>query len=179
MALRHQLLNDDLIWHDRKRWYEALSLITNLFERHKGELAEVERIALALRNKIDGVDRFIQENTAQVCPDCRKVCCINKHGYYDHQDLIYITALALTPPQYGAGIEDVAPCQFLSETGCGIERSLRPFRCNWHFCSELIAFMNSGPPKPLREFNNKFRELQSLRQEMADRFFLILTMNRS
>jgi hypothetical protein len=175
MTLRHPILNDYLTWHDRKRWNEALSLITNLFEQRKGDLAEVERIAVKLKNKIDGIDRFIQENTAQVCPDCRTVCCINKHGYCDHQDLIYIAALGLTPSLYGEEIKDTAPCQFLSETGCKIERSIRPFRCNWHFCSELIAFMNSGPAKPLREFNNKFRELQSLRQEMADQFFRILS----
>ena len=177
MALRHLLLNDDLSWHDRKRWYEALSLITTLFEHSNSDLASVERIAFELSSKIEGVDRFIQDNTAQVCPDCRKVCCINKHGYYDHQDLVYITALGHTPPIYREGIEDAAPCQFLSETGCRIERSLRPFRCNWHFCSELIAFMNSGPARPLREFNNSFQKLQTLRQEMADRFSLILTMN--
>ncbi len=174
MALRHPILNDDLTWHDRKSWDEALSLITQLFGRRTVDLMEIRRMTLALKSKIDGVDLFIQENTAQVCPDCRKVCCINKHGYYDHQDLVYITALGLAPPRYREGIEDTAPCQFLSETGCRIERSLRPFRCNWHFCSELIAFMNSGPAKPLREFNDKFRELQALRQEIADRFFLIL-----
>jgi len=175
MTLRHPILNNDLTRHDRKRWDVALSIITAAFRGRNGDLADVERMAHELRVGISNVNLYIQDNTSQVCPNCREVCCINKHGYYDYQDLIYITALALTMPQYREGVEDTAPCQFLSETGCSMERSIRPFRCNWHFCSELIAFMNSGSAKPFREFNNKFRELQSLRQEMVDQFFTILS----
>jgi len=168
------ILNDELTWHDRERWDEALSLLRNLFS-HNNDLDEIRRLAVALRRDIDAVDHFIQQNTAQVCPDCQKVCCINRHGYYDYQDLIYITALGNAPPLYGEGIVDTAPCQFLSKYGCAIERSIRPFRCNWHFCTDLIAFMSSGPAKPLRAFNLQFRELQLLRQEMTDFFFDILS----
>ncbi len=175
MSVRHPILNDSLTWHDRAKWDEALSMISVLFSKRNGDLSEVRRIAKSLRTSIDAVDGFIQINTAQVCPGCMKVCCINKHGYHDYQDLVYITSLGLKPPPYREGIEDTAPCQFLSECGCTIERSIRPFRCNWHFCSELIAFMNAGPAKPLREFNLKFKELQALRQEMIDHFFGILS----
>jgi hypothetical protein len=173
MHVPHAVLNDDLTWHDTERWNEALFLVRSQFGRELDGLIRIREMAAELRGRIDAVDSFIQENTAHVCPDCRKVCCINKHGYYDYQDLIYISALGLEPPAYSEGIADTDPCQFLGGTGCLIERSIRPFRCNWHFCSELIAFMNSGPAKPLREFNNKFRELQSLRQAISNAFFSI------
>ncbi len=175
MIRPHLLLNNELVWHHRKTWDDAVSLLRDLFGHHNSELSEMGRLAMTLRDHIDAVDHFIQQKTAQVCPDCQKVCCINKHGYYDYQDLIYITALGLTPPLYGEGIVDTAPCQFLSECGCAIERSIRPFRCNWHFCTDLIAFMSTGPAKPLREFNLQFKELQALRQEMIDYFFDILS----
>ncbi|HTZ18794.1 MAG TPA: hypothetical protein VMB78_10190 [Dissulfurispiraceae bacterium] len=167
-------MNDALTWHDKKMWAEALSMLAGVFSRRNGDVHEIRDLALSLRRKIDAVDGFIQANTAQVCPGCRKVCCINKHGYYDHQDLIYISALGLKPPPYREGISDTDPCQFLSEYGCTIDRSIRPFRCNWHFCNELIDHMNAGPAKPLREFNLQFRELQALRQEMTDHFFRVL-----
>ncbi len=175
MIRPHLLLNNELVWHDRKKWDEAVSLLRDLFAHHNSELSKMGCLAMALRGHIDAVDHFIQQNTAQVCPDCQKVCCINRHGYYDYQDLIYITALGLTPPLYGEGIVDTAPCQFLSECGCAIERSIRPFRCNWHFCTDLMVFMSSGPAKPLREFNLQFKELQALRQAMIDYFFDILS----
>jgi hypothetical protein len=174
MPSQHLILNDKLTWHDRERWDEALSLLENLFYHHNSDLYGMRRMAIYLRGNIDTVDHFIQQNTAQVCPACQEVCCINKHGYYDYQDLIYITALGLTPPLYREDIVDTAPCQFLAKYGCGIERSIRPFRCNWHFCTGLIAFMSSGPAKPLREFNLQFKKLQALRQEMIELFFAIL-----
>jgi hypothetical protein len=175
MSSRHHLLNENLAWHDRKKWNDALSLLKDFCKHHRQELAEIGDTAMELKNMIDSVDRYIQENTSRVCPDCRKVCCINRHGYYDYLDLIYVTLLGLTPPNYGDNIEDTAPCQFLSSAGCRIQRSLRPFRCNWHFCSELIVFMNAGPARNLREFNNSFRELQALRREMAEQFFMVLS----
>jgi hypothetical protein len=174
MNAPHSVLNDNLNWHESDSWTEALSLLRILFGHERDSLIEIRSMAITLRGKIDTIDRFIEENTVRVCPGCRKVCCINKHGYYDYQDLIYIIALGLEPPAYSEGIADNDPCQFLGETGCLIERSLRPFRCNWHFCSELITFMNSGPAKPLREFNDKFRKLQSLRQAIRDAFFSIV-----
>jgi hypothetical protein len=117
----HLILNDELTWHDRGKWNEAVSLLRDFFSHHKSDRSEMNRLAMALKGQIDAVDHFIQLNTAQVCPDCQKVCCINRHGYYDYQDLIYITALGLTPPLYGEGIVDTAPCQFLSEYGCAID----------------------------------------------------------
>ncbi len=174
MKVPHPVLNESLTWHDRKMWNEALSLLATFFRQRKDDLSGVQRMASLLRAEIDAVDGFIQLNTSQVCPDCRKVCCINKHSYHDYHDLIYITLLGMTPPPYREDVDDADPCQFLSEYGCTIDRPIRPFRCNWHFCSELIAFMNSGPAKPMREFNLHFKELQALRQEMIENFFGLL-----
>jgi len=174
MIARHPIINSELTWHNREEWNKALLLIKRTFVQNRKDLSEVVRLAQALNREIDNIDTFIQENTSKVCPNCRKVCCINKHGYYDHHDLIYITALGHTPPIYGNGIEDTAPCQFLCHTGCTIDRSMRPFRCNWHFCSELIDFMNSGPAKPMREFSDSFSRLQSLRCEMSETFLTLI-----
>jgi len=174
MGSHHHLLNSELTWHNREMWDEAVSYLELLFRRRNGGLSQISNTASSLRNRIDAVDAFIQVNTAAVCPDCRKVCCINKHGYHDYQDLIYLASLGLKPPHYRNGIGDADPCQFLSEFGCTIDRALRPFRCNWHFCSELINHMNAGPAKSLREFNLQFKELQALRQEMVDIFSNLL-----
>jgi hypothetical protein len=171
MSRLNLILNDNLSWHDRNRWNNALSLLRDLFNSSQGALSQTCLHAHTLKEQIDAVDHFIQKSTSQVCPECQKVCCINRHGYYDYQDLIYITALGLTPPRYRDGIEDTDPCQFLSDSGCTIARSLRPFRCNWHFCPELIDSMSAGPAKPLREFNLQFQKLQAIRHTMLDLFF--------
>jgi len=137
---------------------------------HRGEMIRVKHYARVLRDEIDGVSDFIQLNTSVVCPACEKVCCINKHGYYDHEDLIYVFALGLEHPVYREGVHDTAPCQFLSEHGCSKERSARPFRCNWYFCDALLVHMEQGPAQPYREFISRFQGIIETRQKMMDEF---------
>jgi hypothetical protein len=133
-------------------------------------MLHVEHYARMLKEEMDRISGFIQLNTSEVCPACVKVCCINKHGYYDYEDLIYVVALGLEPPVYGENIHDTAPCQFLSAHGCSKERSARPFRCNWYFCDALLAHMEQGPAKPYREFISRFQGIIGTRQKMIDEF---------
>lgn len=129
-----------------------------------------KELAYQLRIATDGVSPFIQQITSAVCPSCEKVCCIDRHGHYNDQDLIYIRALGTEPPSYKEGVIDTDPCQFLSESGCTLERSVRPFRCNWYFCSSLLEYMEQGPPKPYREFIGRFQRIVELRGAMLEHF---------
>jgi len=155
--------------------HEALTVehIERMMQLYRGELIHVVQHARMLKEEIDGISSFIQLNTSVVCPACEKVCCVNKHGYYDHEDLIYVFALGLKGPVYGAGIHDTAPCQFLSERGCSRERSARPFRCNWYFCNTLLTHMEQGPAKPYREFITRFQGIIETRGKMIDEFSAI------
>jgi hypothetical protein len=152
---------------------ETSQHIERMIDVHRGELIHVVQYARMLKEEIDGISGFIQLNTSVVCPACEKVCCINKHGYYDHEDLIYVFSLGQERPVYGKGIDDTAPCQFLSERGCSRERSVRPFRCNWYFCDTLLGHMEKGPAKPYREFISRFQGIIETRRKMMDEFSLI------
>jgi len=152
---------------------ETSEYIEQVMNVRRGELIHVVHYAHMIKEEIERVSGFIQQNTSVVCPSCEKVCCINKHGYYDHQDLIYVFALGLERPVYGEGIHDTAPCQFLSGLGCRKERSARPFRCNWYFCDVLLAYMEHGPAKPYREFITRFQEVIETRRKMIDEFSVI------
>lgn len=168
------LLNHELSWHKRAAWNEVIELLKKFSSEHNKELSYVKDLATIIRFRIDAIDAFIQQNTAIVCPHCENVCCINRHGYYDYEDLIYIHALGLTVPIYKEGVSDTEPCQFLSRYGCTIERSIRPFRCNWYFCNALLAHIENGPAKPYRTFIKKLDEIVNLRKEMLDAFFKVL-----
>lgn len=170
MTIPMSQLNDTPLWHDRERWYAATSFLERMFNNYGSELSEVTEYANELGKRIDAVSPFIQDNTASVCPLCPKVCCINVHGYYDHNDLTYIYALGLRPLRYKEGLNDTGPCQFLSRDGCGLERPVRPFRCNWYFCRRLTQQMEDGPARPYRQFVNRFQEVVDLRRLMLDEF---------
>ena len=171
MTVPVRQLNDTPIWHDRARWHASTSLLERMFRSYGNELSAVVECADELWKKIGAVSPFIQDATASVCPACQKVCCISVHGYYDYNDLIYIYALGLRPPRYEEGMNRTDPCQFLSPDGCGLERSARPFRCNWYFCRSLILHMEDGPARPYRQFVNRLQEVIDLRRLMLDEFF--------
>jgi len=134
------------------------------------ESSKLLNSAMLLKNAIERIDAFIQEHTAEVCPHCWNVCCINKHGYYDYADLIYIQALGLEPPDYKEDVRDTDSCQFLSAAGCTIERSLRPFRCNWYFCSALLKTIEDGAAKPYRQFIKEFEKVIELKKTVVATF---------
>ncbi|MGO9014914.1 MAG: hypothetical protein ACLQF0_08040 [Dissulfurispiraceae bacterium] len=134
------------------------------------ESSKLFNSAVLLKNSIETIDAFIQKHTAEVCPNCRNVCCINRHGYYDYADLVYIQALGLELPAYKKDVRDTDCCQFLSVTGCAIERSLRPFRCNWYFCGGLLKSMEDGAAKQYRQFIKEFQKVIELRKTVMDTF---------
>lgn len=165
------LLNDKLSWHERERWDKTLCLMKGFFENNSDSAVRIKKMALGVKEGISSIDVFIQQNAALVCPDCKKVCCINMHAYYDYQDLVYIYALGLAPPRYKESVKDSEPCQFIGFQGCTIERSLRPFRCNWYFCDPFLKYMGNGPAKQYRQFIGSFHNVIDLRKEMLDEFF--------
>lgn len=167
------LLNASLSWHNREQWDKAICLLEHVFNDKLADLGALQEKALAVKKGIDAIDAFIQINTSEACPDCEKVCCMNKHGYYDHEDLIYIYALGLKPTAYKDKFRDSDPCQFISSQGCTIARAVRPFRCNWYFCTKLLNHIENGPAKPYREFISRFDKTITARKEMLDEFFRI------
>lgn len=153
-------------WHDCDRDGAVSSHIERIFSLYPDILKKSNDIARMIKVKIEGIDHFIQQGTSEVCPSCENKCCINRHGYYDNLDILYIMALGLRPPVYRQGLSDTDPCQFLSENGCRKERYLRPFRCNWYFCQPLLNHMELGPARPYREFIRVLNEILDLRSEL-------------
>jgi hypothetical protein len=129
---------------------------------------KVREAARRTRAGIEKISPFIQQATQTVCPKCNDVCCLSKHGYYNFEDLVYMHALGLKVPQHEACRADSDPCQFLSEKGCSIDRTVRPSGCNWYFCSALLDHMEEMPG--YREFDDALWEVAELWLEMMKEF---------
>jgi len=140
--------------------------IEEFFKNNKKDLSKVIELSLKVKEGIEEIDPFIHQNTSVVCPECEKVCCINRHAYYNSEDLIYIYALGLTPYKH---LDDKEPCQFLSGNGCVLERSIRPSGCNWYFCGSLYDSMEKIP-KEYTEFDETLRYLAEAWMEMIKEF---------
>jgi hypothetical protein len=153
---------------DQNIYERIVIFLEDIFNNHGDKLQKVREIAQRIKNEIGKISPFIQQTTQIICTDCEDVCCINKHGYYNYEDLVYIHALGLKPPHYEFGRKDSDPCQFLSENGCSMERSRRPSNCNWYFCDFLINHMGKNPD--YQQFDDSLGNIAELWMEMMDEF---------
>ncbi len=119
-----------------------------------------------LRNLFESLSSFIQEHTSVVCSSCEKVCCINKHGRHDPEDILFISAIGIELLPYEPDRRDEDPCRFLGSDGCSLERWMRPFRCTWYFCEPLLKSIGEDGGKAHREFVGSLQKLVSIRQKL-------------
>jgi hypothetical protein len=166
-------------YHENEKLRQFHELTANIFKKNGEKLNEVKRLAHEVLDFLNAVDPFIQNHTEAVCPYCEKVCCINKHSYYEHEDIIYIYALAEKIPFYKKRIDNSDHCQFLGANGCTIRRSLRPYRCNWFFCTPLLERMQSNSAVHYRKFIRLLEKITSKRENMLNAFIKVIQKNKS
>jgi len=149
--------------------------IQRMFIAQRDLLSGVRNTAFEVRDIIETISLSIEPLTAVVCPDCISVCCINRHSRYDWSDLIFMTALGNDIPEDNTGIEDSAPCRFLGRNGCTLERSTRPYRCTWFFCTPLLDYaIEMSGPSGYRKFMEKLQLITEKRSSMIHDFDTIL-----
>jgi hypothetical protein len=147
-----------------------IGLTEDLFCRQDALLLRVRELAAEVSGIVGELDCYIERHTASACPDCRNVCCINRHSYHTHEDLVYILALREKVPGYDLGVAGTDPCQFLGKRGCVIRRSLRPHRCNSYFCAPLLELMEKGNAREYRRFVASLKRLTDARMAMLYNF---------
>jgi hypothetical protein len=125
----------------------------------KKDTAAAERI----RQVLIDLSPMIEEYTARVCPDCRDICCKQRHGIMNDQDLRFLSALNVKLPSYEQDRPPDGPCQFMAPEGCTSPRWLRPWRCTSFFCDALLDVMNSGPQKKARQISALIQEIVDIR----------------
>lgn len=122
--------------------------------------------AQRLKDLLIELSPLVQEYTADVCPDCRDVCCKQKRSIMDEQDVRYLSALGMPLPVYDSARLPDDPCQFMDDQGCGTPRWLRPWRCTWYFCDPLLAAVNEGPRKKARKLSAVIQDIVDIRNSL-------------
>ncbi|MBM4140529.1 MAG: hypothetical protein FJ242_03400 [Nitrospira sp.] len=170
--MNRDFFDRSLNYQDQDTYNQILSNVEVIFQKHDDELQRVKEIAQMIREGIEEISPFIQQCTEIVCPACKNICCSNKHGYYNQEDLVYIHALGLKPPDFEFGKKESDPCQFFSMTGCALERSVRPSGCNWYFCESLLDYMEMRPD--YQEFDDSLGDVATLWMELMKVFAWIM-----
>jgi len=127
---------------------------------------EKREIAHEIKETFDLVSPFIEKHTLMLCPDCEKVCCADKHGRYDSDDLLFLNSLNIEASQDEHERNEEGSCRFITEKGCSLERWMRPFRCTFFFCDRLLNSIEDDNAKLYRAFTGYFQHLVFLRQKL-------------
>jgi len=170
--MQHDFFNRSLNYQDQATYNQIRSIVEILFQKHDDELQRVSEIAQMIKEGVEKISPFIQQCTETVCPVCKNICCSNKHGYYNQEDIIYIHALGLKPPEFKFGRKESDPCQFSSVNGCTLERAVRPSGCNWYFCESLLNHMEKMSDYP--EFDETLSDVAELWMELMREFAKVL-----
>ncbi len=174
---RFSLINkgEILLWHNIPELVKLINKIDSIFRDFSDVFEESKRLAQQIKSYLLEIDPFIDAYAKKVCSACTNICCLNKNSRYEYDDIIYILALREKFPIPKRNLEEKEPCYLLSEKGCIIPRYIRPFRCNWYLCDNLLKEMESAPTRVFREFSNTFSKILQARQQMLNSFFQSLS----
>ena len=128
----------------------------------------LEELASEIKEAFNTVSPFIEKHTAKLCPDCKHLCCKDKHGRYDQDDIKFLKAINEVIPPAQLERHESGPCRYMSENGCSIERYLRPFRCTHFFCNPLLKSLEEDNAKLYAAFIEYFKHLISVRQKILN-----------
>ena len=127
-----------------------------------------EELAIEMKEAFKTISPFIEKHTAIVCPECRHLCCKDKHGRYDQDDIIFLHAINAAIPPEQPERDGSGPCRYMRGNGCSIDRYLRPFRCTHFFCNPLLKSLEEDNAKLYSAFIEYFEHLISMRQKLLE-----------
>lgn len=164
-----------LLWDNIPELIQLIDKVDALFKNFPELFMESMNLALEIKEYMLTLDPFMDTYSKNVCSLCENICCINKNSRYEYDDLIYIVALREKFPIPYRNLKENEPCYLLTKKGCKMPRYLRPLRCNWYLCKDLLKEMESAPARVFRKFSNTFNEMLYLRQQMLSSFFRSLS----
>ena len=125
-----------------------------------------KKLASELKDLLEVVSVYFEKHSSKICPKCKTVCCMVKHGYYDKDDRMFLSALGIDAPSFDPNKNATDPCVFLKENGCSLPRWKRPFHCTWFFCEPLHGSMLDGSRNAYKSFISSYKKLILARQKL-------------
>ena len=121
---------------------------------------------IEIRNLYEELSPLIERFTRKVCPECSQSCCKQRFGIYEKDDILFLKAINANIVDANRRIDPEGTCQFLSAKGCIRPRWLRPYRCTWFFCAELLEAMQTHSPIYYRRIVYLLNMIKQLRMDL-------------
>jgi hypothetical protein len=128
---------------------------------------QVQWLAEQIRLGILWLDQIMTEYCQVTCTSCEDPCCTGKEIFFNHADLLYLTAQNSMPPPIGqTRSKTSAPCRYLSLQGCILPRPQRPYVCVWFLCEPQMELLNTTPPSYQRQVIKTFQHIRTCRLQL-------------
>ena len=129
---------------------------------------------LVISHKIERIysqlEPYFRDYIEPFCKNCPTPCCVNRHGYPDFEDLIFLNACGRNLNEFDFACADTDMCQYLGRNGCRLARCARSYRCTWYFCDEVLDRFESKYRASFNKFDALMHELACERALLIKRF---------
>lgn len=127
---------------------------------------EIHTLAQAIRERVEWLDPIMKNYCELTFHDCEDPCCHGRKVFFNRTDMLYLTALNLTPPPGQTRINALAPCRYLTSSGCSLPRTIRPYVCVWFLCEAHMEIFQEEPAAFQRRFIKTLEEIRSYRLKL-------------
>lgn len=161
-------------WSDTDQWDQVGLSFSRVEDVHSKKCEKMSEVASDICEQYESISETVTRACSNTCPDCNDICCIRATIWFDFQDLLYLYfwkgRLPHTQIFKTALPGQRAACCHLSETGCSLARSERPFVCTWYFCPSQNAYLERFSKDGLKKIETSLIRIKGLRQELEDLF---------
>ncbi|NPA94069.1 MAG: hypothetical protein GXO58_01430 [Thermodesulfobacteria bacterium] len=135
---------------------------------------EAARALLVISSKMEGIyselEPYFRDYIEPFCKNCPTPCCVNRHGFPDFEDLIFLNACGRNLNEFDFACADTDMCQYLGSNGCRLARCARSYRCTWYFCDEVLDRFESEHSASFMKFDELMHKLASERAKLIKKF---------
>ncbi len=167
-------------WQKKTEFEEATLFLTTVDSNRGHDLDPVRSLAGEIQMIFREMGPDLDSLCAATCPDCRDNCCKRATIWYDFKDLLYLFLGPGLLPE--CQISKDGGCSCLTDKGCVLPRSERPFVCTWYFCPDqkegAFTLGLAEKNQQLKDLRNQM-ETEFCRITMTPHFREVLTFGNS
>ena len=171
----------DIPWQMAEDWNQVLLSFKAVENKGRDKLTELFCIAKKIQKNYEIISEPMESLCASTCVNCEDICCMRATIWFDFKDLLYIYfSTGKLPESQIKKItmkNQVRTCGCLTQKGCLLPRTERPFACTWYLCPTQKEYLRQHYPKSLLNFEQTLLNIKGLRNKIEEEFVCISSMH--
>ncbi|MEA2059338.1 MAG: hypothetical protein U9P10_02195 [Thermodesulfobacteriota bacterium] len=157
-------------WQSPREWTELVWALSHTSDKNQDRLGSAISLAGRIKKRLERVSSDLDLLCSSTCAACTDICCRKATVWYDFKDLLFVYFSGLNFPESQI-IKKENSCPHLTEKGCILPRTARPFICTWYICpAQKKCLALPGPPSPKNSMVTALEEIKQMRKKLEDEF---------